>query len=46
MGAMRFRSPFKVALDAEYLSRRSIAFDLAILWRTAWKVVKRDGVTH
>jgi O-antigen biosynthesis protein WbqP len=38
--------PVKVALDAEYLSRRSIAFDLAILWRTVWKVVKSDGVVH
>ena len=38
--------PVKVALDAEYLSRRSIAFDLTILWRTVWKVLKRDGVIH
>lgn len=38
--------PVKVALDAEYLRRRSIAFDLAILWCTVWKVVKRDGVMH
>ena len=38
--------PHKVALDAEYLRRRSLLFDCLILWRTAIKVVRRDGVTH
>ncbi len=38
--------PEKVALDAEYLQRRSFAFDLMILWLTAIKVVKRDGIVH
>jgi len=36
----------KVRLDIEYLHRRSLAFDLQILWRTALKVVRRDGVSH
>lgn len=38
--------PDKVALDAEYLQRRSFGFDLAIIWWTAVKVVARKGVSH
>jgi len=38
--------PDKVALDAEYLSRKSFWFDMKILWMTLLKVVKRDGVSH
>ncbi len=38
--------PQKVALDAEYLQRRSMWFDLKILWITALKVLTRDGVSH
>ena len=38
--------PEKVRLDAEYLQRRSLWFDLRILWRTAFKVVAQDGVAH
>lgn len=38
--------PEKVRLDVEYLQRRSLAFDLMIIWRTAMKVVRRDGVSH
>lgn len=38
--------PQKVALDAEYLQRRSLRFDLKILWMTALKVLARDGVSH
>jgi O-antigen biosynthesis protein WbqP len=38
--------PRKVALDAEYLERRSVRFDLKILWMTALKVIARDGVSH
>ncbi|WP_411878040.1 sugar transferase [Polaromonas sp. YR568] len=38
--------PDKVALDAEYLRRRSIWFDMRILWLTAVKVLRRDGVSH
>lgn len=38
--------PEKVKLDVEYLRRRSLWFDLRILWFTALKVVRRDGVSH
>lgn len=38
--------PEKVKLDLEYLQRRSVIFDLVILWRTLIKVIRRDGVTH
>lgn len=38
--------PEKVKLDAEYLKRRSIWFDLRILWMTFVKVLRRDGVSH
>lgn len=38
--------PEKVALDVEYMRRRSFCFDCYILWRTAIKVVRRDGVSH
>jgi O-antigen biosynthesis protein WbqP len=36
----------KVQLDMEYLQRRSLVFDLKIVWMTAIKVLVRDGVTH
>ena len=38
--------PEKVRLDEEYVRRQSLWFDLRILWLTAIKVVRRDGVTH
>ena len=38
--------PDKVALDVEYLSRKSFWFDMKILWMTFLKVIKRDGVSH
>jgi O-antigen biosynthesis protein WbqP len=38
--------PDKVALDVEYLNRKSFWFDMKILWMTLLKVVKRDGVSH
>jgi O-antigen biosynthesis protein WbqP len=38
--------PQKVALDAEYLQRQSLRFDLKILWMTALKVIARYGVSH
>jgi O-antigen biosynthesis protein WbqP len=38
--------PQKVELDAEYLRRRSLRFDMKILWMTALKVLARDGVSH
>ena len=38
--------PQKVQLDAEYLERQSLLFDMKILWMTALKVLVRDGVSH
>jgi O-antigen biosynthesis protein WbqP len=38
--------PQKVQLDREYLQRQSFYFDLKIIGLTAWKVVRRDGVSH
>lgn len=38
--------PDKVKLDVEYLQRRSMGFDLLILWLTLLKVLRRDGVSH
>jgi O-antigen biosynthesis protein WbqP len=35
-----------VRFDAEYLERRSFAFDLLILWRTVFKVAAAEGVKH
>ncbi|WP_223247271.1 sugar transferase [Sulfuriferula sp. AH1] len=38
--------PQKVQLDAEYLQNMSWSLDVQILLRTAFKVLKRDGVSH
>lgn len=38
--------PQKVALDVEYLQRRSFWFDLRILFLTLLKVIRREGVSH
>lgn len=38
--------PDKVKLDAEYLRRRSLGFDLRILWLTIMKVLRSEGVSH
>jgi O-antigen biosynthesis protein WbqP len=38
--------PQKVEQDAEYLRRRCFWFDLRILWMTALKVLRREGVSH
>lgn len=38
--------PDKVKLDAEYLQRQSLWFDIRILWLTFLKVIRRDGITH
>ncbi|MBV1915542.1 MAG: sugar transferase [Pseudomonadales bacterium] len=38
--------PEKVDLDVEYLDRKSLRFDIYILWLTLTKVLKRDGVSH
>lgn len=38
--------PQKVALDAEYLHRRSFRMDIEILALTFVRVIRRDNVTH
>jgi O-antigen biosynthesis protein WbqP len=38
--------PEKVALDTEYLEKRSFRFDTYILWLTIIKVFQGDGVAH
>ena len=38
--------PEKVKLDVEYLHRRSLWFDIRILWLTFVKVLHREGVSH
>ena len=38
--------PAKVALDEEYLMIRTLGLDLRILFLTAWRVVRREGVAH
>jgi O-antigen biosynthesis protein WbqP len=38
--------PVKVQFDFEYLQRRSLAFDLRILFITAVKVMRSEGVHH
>ena len=38
--------PEKVKLDAAYLKRQSLWFDIRILWLTFVKVLHRDGVSH
>jgi O-antigen biosynthesis protein WbqP len=38
--------PEKVAYDAWYLDHQSLAVDLRIILLTAFKVLRREGVTH
>ena len=38
--------PDKVNLDAAYLQRQSLWFDIFIMWLTLSKVLRRDGVSH
>jgi len=38
--------PQKVQLDLEYLQQQSFFFDLKIICLTAWKVFRRDGISH
>jgi O-antigen biosynthesis protein WbqP len=38
--------PEKVKLDVEYLHRQSLFFDIKIILLTAWKVIRRDNVSH
>ena len=36
----------KVQLDQEYLNRKSIKFDLYILFLTFYKVLRKEGISH
>jgi O-antigen biosynthesis protein WbqP len=36
----------KVALDVEYLQKKSLAFDVKIMILTVFRVLSRDNVTH
>ncbi len=38
--------PDKVALDVEYMQRRSFWFDMKIIVMTGLKVIVRDGISH
>jgi O-antigen biosynthesis protein WbqP len=38
--------PDKVALDVEYMNQQSLMLDIKIIFLTAVKVVRRDGVSH
>ena len=38
--------PDKVALDVEYMNRKSFFFDLKIIWMTFLKVINSQGVSH
>ncbi len=38
--------PDKVALDVQYLQRHSVLMDVRIIGLTAFKVLRREGVTH
>jgi len=38
--------PDKVALDTEYLKRRSFSLDVLIIWKTFLKVLAREDVSH
>ena len=36
----------KVALDVEYMNRKSFCFDIRIIWMTFLKVINSQGVSH
>ncbi len=36
----------KLDLDVWYVDHQSFWLDLYILWRTVWKVIRRDGIRH
>ena len=38
--------PVKVEYDEYYLKNQSFFFDLKILWKTIFKVIKKEGVAH
>lgn len=45
-GRDELSTPEKVAFDLEYLQRKSLLFDLLIMWRTALAALKGVGVSH
>jgi O-antigen biosynthesis protein WbqP len=38
--------PVKVQYDEYYMKHQSLLFDIMILWKTLFKVIKKEGVTH
>lgn len=36
----------KVKLDEYYLNNQSISFDLFIIFLTAWRVIKKQDISH
>lgn len=44
--ATNWRSPTRSPSTLNTLKRRSLCFDCEILWKTALKVLRRDGVAH
>lgn len=38
--------PVKVKYDEHYLHHRSLLFDMKIMWKTFFKVIRKEGVTH
>ena len=38
--------PIKVLYDEHYMKNQSFFFDLVILWKTIFKVMKKEGVAH
>lgn len=38
--------PVKVEYDEYYMQHQSFFFDIQILWKTIFKVIKKEGVTH
>jgi O-antigen biosynthesis protein WbqP len=38
--------PVKVEYDEYYMKHQSFLFDLRILWKTIFKVIKKEGVIH
>ena len=36
----------KVGYEIEYLEKRSLRFDLCIIWLTIRKTIKREGISH
>ncbi len=38
--------PVKVQYDEYYMRHRSFLFDIKILWKTLFKVIKKEGVNH